>query len=429
MKFLLFVIYDILWGFANVCYIPFGLIKKKISLKAFINKLFPARYLKSSPASIWIQAVSVGEVMAVRSLLFRIKDKFPYRVVISTTTLTGKAVADRIYGSSADVIFFPFDITFALSKAIRRINPKIFIAIETEIWPNLFYRLRAKNIPVIVLNGRISDKAYSKYKRIGFFTKRILSMCSYIGAQNDYYRERFISLGACPGRVYISGNIKFGSFEVQDNVLLAFKDRYSKILKGASRYLFIAASTHNPEEKPILEVFKNLSFHFSLNLLIVPRHPERVKEVAGYALNYGFEPVMISRIGAGSEYPSGSVFILDTVGDLFYFYSLCDVCFVGGSLVNYGGHNILEPLYFRKPVIFGPYMGNFKEIEEIVLRNKAAVKIRNKSELEHYVKKIISDNSFREILSTNAENVFKKQCQVLNNNIEIIAGILSRTET
>jgi len=421
MNFLFFILYDSVFIILSIWYVPLYIIKKKFSFRVFLEKLFPVTALRQEE-SIWVQAVSVGEILAVKALLRRMREKFNCRIVVSTTTLTGKIVADNIFGSRAEVIFLPFDITFVLRRAIRRINPKLFIAIETEIWPNLFFRLKNKNIPIVILNGRISDRAYFRYNKIKFIIKKVLSMCSYIGAQNDYYRKRFISLGADSDKVHISGNIKFGSFEVEENELSIFREKYIRILKGNSNYLFIAASTHNPEEKMILDVFKDLASRFSLSLLIAPRHPERVKEVAKVVINSGFKPVMIS--GLEKELIEGNpknVFILDTIGDLFYFYSLCDVCFVGGSLINYGGHNILEPIYFRKATIFGPHMDNFKEIEEIVLKNEAAVKVRDKNELKYYTEKIIRDDNFKEKLSVNASGVFKKQQQVLENNIEVIA--------
>ena len=425
MSFLISILYNCAFIILGLWYIPLYIIKKKFSLGVFLEKLFIATGLKRKE-SIWFQAVSVGEVLAVKTLLHKIKEKFDYRIVVSTTTITGKKVADNIFGAWAEVIFFPFDITFVLRRAINIINPKLFVAVETEIWPNLFFLLKKRDVPIVILNGRISDKAYFRYKKIKFITKKVLSVCSYIGAQNDYYRKRFISIGAAPDKVHISGNIKFSSFDIKEDELSSFREKYINILKGEQNHLFIAASTHNPEERIVLGIFKELVLSFKINLLIVPRHPERAKEVEKDAASHGFSPVMVSTLGRKHvENSSGNVFILDTVGDLFYFYSLCDVCFVGGSLIDYGGHNILEPIYFRKPTVFGPYMNNFKEIEEVVLENEAAVKVKDRDELKFYIEKILLDDSFRKKLSGSALNVFKRQRQILEDNIEIITKYIS----
>ena len=422
MNFLVSVLYNCAFIFLGVWYMPFCILRKKFTFKDLLEKLFIVSPRLGQKESIWVQAVSVGEVLAVRTLLHRIKEEFNCRIVVSTTTITGKRVADKVFGLWADIVFFPFDITFVLEKAVRILNPKLFIAVETEIWPNLFFMLKKRGIPIIILNGRISDRAYFRYKRVKSITGKVLSLCSYIGAQNDYYRERFISVGAAEDKVHISGNIKFSNFDVKEDVLSSFKKRYIDILKGRSKYLFIAASTHSPEERIILNVFKDLALRFKLSLLIAPRHPERAKEVEREAESIGFAPAMISSLKEGYTAASPkNVFILDTVGELFYFYSLCDVCFVGGSLVNYGGHNILEPIYFHKPTIFGPYMDNFKEIEKVALNNNAAVKVKDGNELKFYIEKIILDGSFRKKLVLNASGVFKKQKQVLENNIEVIA--------
>ena len=425
MNFLISILYDCVFIILGLGYIPLYIIKKKFSFGVFLEKLFIATGLKQKE-SIWVQAVSVGEVLAVKTLLHEVKERFDCRMVVSTTTITGKKVADNIFGAQAKVIFFPFDITFVLRRAINIINPKLFIAVETEIWPNLFFLLEKKDVPIVILNGRISDKAYFRYKKIEFITKKVLSACSYIGVQNENYRKRFISIGAAPDKVHISGNIKFSSFDAKEDELSSFRKKYISALKGESNHLFIAASTHNPEEKIVLGIFKELALRFDINLLIAPRHPERAKEVEKDAANYGFSPIMVSTLDRKHvENNSGNVFILDTVGDLFYFYSLCDVCFVGGSLINYGGHNILEPIYFRKPTIFGPYMDNFKEIEEIVLENEAAVKVKDKDGLKFYIEKVPLVDSFREKLSGNASSVFKRQKQILENNIEIITKYIS----
>ncbi len=426
MKSLAFIIYDIIWLFLIGLSVSFYVFKRKFNLSVFLSRLSLAVSLRhNKEKSIWIQAVSVGEVLAVKSLVEELKRKFPYRIVISTTTVTGKKVADRVYKGKAYIVSFPFDMTLSVRRIIDIINPKIFIAVETEFWPNLFYHLHRKKIPIVVLNGRISDEAYSRYRKIKFVTKKIFSLCSYIGVQNDLYLKRFIMLGADSGRITISGNVKFANLSVDKERLKEFQEKYVHLLRPKDKFLFIAASTHNKEEKVILDVYESLKSKIHLNLLIAPRHPERVKEVEKEVRRRGIVPLRISIVAEDRNIFDSSVFILDTVGDLFYFYYIADVCFVGGSLFNYGGHNILEPLYFSKPTLFGPYMSNFREVEEIVLKNKAALKVYNRRELEYYVEKIIFDDNLKRELANNAINIFKEQEKLIKKNIEIISRYLS----
>ncbi len=424
MRLLIFVIYDIALFIAVLFFLPLYALRKKINFEALLEKLTIVIPVKKIEESIWIQAVSVGEVISIRALVDNLQNYFSFRIVISTTTLTGKKVAKNIYGNKADIIFLPFDITFLVKRIIKRINPKIFIAIETEIWPNLFYQLYKKKIPIVILNGRISDKAYKRYKKIKFITEKILSLCSYIGVQNNFYLERFLSLGASSDRIAISGNIKFANIIVKQKKLLNFKDEYLSLLKHKSKFLFIAASTHSREEKAILEVYKSIKERFSCNLLIAPRHPERTKEVEKEVRRTGLIALRISQLREKEDILDKCVFILDTVGDLFYFYSIADVCFVGGSLFDYGGHNILEPLYFSKPTLFGPYMSNFKEIEEVVLEKKAAIKVQDKKQLRYYIERILFDDEFREVLCKNASKIFEHQRALVKKNIEIIKSLL-----
>jgi len=195
---LLLFIYDIFFILTIILiYIPQHLLRRKFSLRAFLEKfpLLPQDY-KGTRSSIWIQAVSVGEVFLIKKLINQLEALPNLRIVISTTTLTGHGLANRLYSWCADIIFFPFDISFVLKKVIKKIKPKVFVAIETEIWPNLFYQLKRYNIPIVILNGRISDGAYAKYKKIRFLIKSLLAIPTFIGVQNEFYKRRFLSLGA-----------------------------------------------------------------------------------------------------------------------------------------------------------------------------------------------------------------------------------------
>ena len=445
MIFCFFIIYDIVVSVLIVLYLPIYIGKRKINLTAWLEKLFCVFSPRSfDKPAIWIQAVSVGEVLVIRKLVNKLKSSRPdLRIVISTTTLTGRAVANKLYGGTrVEVIFFPFDISFVLVRFIKRISPVVFVAIETELWPNLFYRLKLRNIPIVILNARISDKAYNRYKKIKFFTGKILAMCSCIGAQNEFYRARFLSLGARDSRIILSGNMKFDSLEADPIKVEGLRRRYAPCLKPNSSMLLVAASTHNPEERIVLEIYKDLMEDFNLRLLIAPRHPQRVKELAKEIISSGFQPVVISKIKEPCSKPALEqvlnnsvtvdkpsqkiVFILDTVGELFYFYSLGDICFVGGSLINHGGHNILEPMYFAKPTLFGPYMNNFLDIEEMAIRHQAAIRVKDKQDLKSNIINLLNNHQLCRKLSENCLSIFSQQHNILENNADVVLRFARR---
>ena len=419
-----FIIYDIIFFFGLILYLPLYFWRKKINLRALIEKLgFIGS--KTSKDAIWIQVVSVGEVNLIENLLKRLKEVYDYPIVVSTTTLTGNRVAIKKYSSIAKVIFFPFDISLIIQKVIKAIKPKIFIAVETEVWPNLFYHLEKKNIPIVIINGRISDKAFDRYKSFKLFMKKFINKCDYIGVQNKIYKERFSFLGANPDKLITSGNMKFESIAVDQERLLRIKNTYTSALKRENRLVIIAASTHSPEEKMVMDTYKDIfTKERLLSLVIAPRHPQRVGLVEKIITSQGFNPVRVSKFFS-SPHSKRSVFILDTVGDLLYFYSIADICFLGGSLIPCGGHNILEPIYFLKPTLFGPYMDNFKDIESIVLEKKAGLRVDNQEELKQSLLRLIKDDDSRSNLRNRCLEVFEKEKSSLDHNLEIIVKCIT----
>lgn len=419
------LLYDIVFLAGLIVYLPCYFYKKKINREGLEEKLTiysPAKkeVISSIKRSVWIQVVSVGEVSLIKGLIKRLKTVTDSTLVISTTTITGRKVAEKLY-PDCFVIYFPFDLSFLIKRAIRFLKPGVFIAIETEIWPNLYYHLKKNSVPVIILNGRISKGALRRYNKIRFFTRKILKMVNFVGAQSQVDKKRYLSLGLEENRIAVTGNLKFTSLDVDTDYLFKFKSKYSWLLKKEGKLLIIAGSTHYPEEETILEVYKELSKKFPyIKLMIAPRHIERVVSLEKIVRREGFVPLRISNLPPETSLLDKEIFILDTVGELFYFYSLGDICFVGGSLTDYGGHNILEPLCFLKPTVFGPYMSNFQEIEEKVLEKKAAVKVKGKEELRSVLEKLITSQSYRKELSLHASEIFEEEKGNLEKNLEII---------
>ena len=421
---ILLVIYDFLFIFGFLIYSLVHIFRKKINISAFLQKLGFIGDIKINN-SIWIQVVSVGEANLIENLVKRLKEIYDYPIVISTTTLTGNQIAKKKYSSFAKIIFFPIDVSFIVKKVLRIIRPKIFIAVETEIWPNLFRFLSQNNVPIVIINGRISDKAFKRYKKIRPLIGKFLAKCCYIGVQNEFYKKRFEYLGASKGKIVVSGNMKFDGLKVDHQAIIEKKISYTSWIKKENNLIFIAASTHHPEEELILDAYRDiLRLGQKIKLIIAPRHPERVSSIEKVAYDKGFIPVRMSQIAIALK-KNANVSIVDSIGELLSFYAFSDICFVGGSLTPCGGHNILEPIYFSKPTLFGPYMDNFKDIEQAVLEKEAGIRVNDSKQLKEILLKLSKNLSYRAELASRCLKVFEKEKINLKNNLEIISKCLS----
>ncbi|UCG35361.1 MAG: 3-deoxy-D-manno-octulosonic acid transferase [Candidatus Omnitrophota bacterium] len=420
---LLFFVYDILFLLGFILYLPIYFCRKKINFRALKEKFGFSHLDERQKNCIWIHVVSVGEAQLVGTFIEKLKDRFDQPIVISTTTLTGHRIAKQKYNGIAKVIYFPYDVSLILTRLLDKIHPRLFVAVETEIWPNLFYRLKRRNIPIVLVNGRISDKAFAHYKKIKMITKPVLNWCHYVAVQNQAYKERFIDLGCEPEKVLITGNMKFESILVDEEHLEKIKTKYSSIVKGTNKLLIIAASTHHPEEEIILKVYQEiLTSCKNISLLIAPRHVERIPLIEKNIISSGFEPLRISSLKGKNTHKK--IFLLDTIGQLLYFYALADICFVGGSLTAHGGHNILEPIYFQKPTIFGPSMENFQDFEEIALNKGAGIKIENTHQLREITLQLINNKALRDSLAEKCRKVFSEEKKSLDKHIELISKCL-----
>ncbi|HTY45900.1 MAG TPA: 3-deoxy-D-manno-octulosonic acid transferase [Patescibacteria group bacterium] len=400
------IFYDLIFLIVALAYLPAYLCRRKFH-GGFKERLgiFPRMPPLQRP--IWIHAVSVGEVMAVRGLLEKLKASYPQkRFVISTVTPTGNKVA-RSLAKSADVVtYLPLDFSFIVRRVIRKIDPCLFIIAETEIWPNLIRHLRAQGIPIVSVNTRISDRSFRGYRRARWFLKPVLAKINLFCVQTDRDAERLMQLGVGKDAIRLGGNMKF------DMTFQAAKTEgqvRAELGLAEGEKLLVAGSTHPGEEAVILEIYKKLLSDFaSLRLLIAPRHPERSVEVSGLIRRSGFQPLRISQLGQGPAAGGRQVFLLDTVGQLLLFYAAADIVFVAGSLVKKGGHNILEPASLAKPVLFGPFMSNFRDVADLFLEHHAAVMARNGHELEQHIRALLTDPSAARALGLEARNLILK---------------------
>jgi 3-deoxy-D-manno-octulosonic-acid transferase len=378
------IIYDLIFLVVALVTLPIYLFKRKLH-RGILARFGILPFGLKLDGPIWIHAVSVGEAIAIRGLLEELRKVFPHKkFVISTVTPTGNKIARSMAREGDLVTYLPADFSFIVKSVLKKIKPAFFIIAETEIWPNLITCLFKQDIPVAVVNGRISDSSFKGYSLIKFLIKPVFNKISLFCMQTARDAERLFSLGVTREKVKVTGNLKFDALRT---ILYPAEKKRELGLTDQER-LVVCGSTHPGEEEIILAAYRRLLSEFPhLRLFIAPRHPERAAELEKLISRFNFTSLRVSQ--AGLEPKSGEpkpVFILDTIGQLLDYYCLADIVFVGGSLVKKGGHNILEPASLSKPVVFGPYMFNFRDIAELFLEHQAAVEVRNPPELQEKIK-------------------------------------------
>jgi 3-deoxy-D-manno-octulosonic-acid transferase len=433
----MFLFYDLIFFIFAIFYLPAFLLKRKMH-PGFAMRLgiLPPDFHLNNP--VWIHAVSVGEAVAIKQLVDSLRIDFPKKsFIISTVTATGNKIAKEIAGPNDRAIYLPLDFSFIVKRVIDRANPAVFVIAETEIWPNLIRYLFKKNIPVIVVNGRISDKSFKGYRRIRFLLKPLLNKISAFCVQTETDRQRLIVLGMREERIKVTGNMKF-DLRIRDYTELKkdYTDYRLGLGLGVKDKFLVCASTHPGEEKILLEIYKQLlDKNPSLKLLIAPRHPERAKEIEQLAAACGFKPVRMSSLSAKATAGSmpqvagrteHGVFILDTIGQLMYFYAIADVVFVGGSLVKKGGHNILEPASLGKPIVFGCHMFNFRDICRLFMAAGAGIMVSDKEQLQEQISGLLSNEHLRSELGARAKKFIQENQGATMRNRELIKKVIIR---
>jgi 3-deoxy-D-manno-octulosonic-acid transferase len=387
----------------------------------------PITFNVDGEESIWIHAVSVGEALTARALVEDLRLRYPrLRLYLSTTTIAGQQVAKRNLQHLDGVFYFPFDWAFIVRRTLGIVNPRVFVMMETEIWPNLLRLCRARGVRTLVINGRISSRSYPRYRLIRPFFKRVLADVDRFCMQSEESARRLIDLGADPQRVSVTGSLKFDSLQIptptahgkpRERVL-----RYFRV--SATRNVIVAGSTMRSEEAAILGAFARIKSSSPGALLILaPRQPERFSEVEKLAKDAGFVVARRSNLAIDTD-PRADVVVLDTFGELAQVYQLATVVFVGGSLADHGGHNILEPAVFGKPIVFGPHMHNFKEIAATFLANGAAVQVHSARELEEAVQALVSDPVRRAGLGAAARALVEANRGAKDKTLAVVAELL-----
>ena len=354
----------------------------------------PVSFNLDGDESIWVHAVSVGEVLAARALLPDLRERYPrLRIFLSTTTITGQQIARSNLHFVDEVFYFPFDLGFIVKRTLKLVKPRLFIMMETEIWPNLLRACHRTGVKTILVNGRISSRSFPRYQIARPFFRRVLSHVDRFCMQSEESARRIIDIGAPRERVMVTGSLKFDSLDIPGAV--AADRGPNRVLRyfrmSPDRPVVIAASTLKGEEEPVLEAFQRIRATMTNAILIIaPRKPERFDEAERIARRAGWKVARRTELRVDSE-PRYDVVVLDTIGELAQLYQIATAVFVGGSLVDAGGHNILEPAVFGKPIVFGPYMQNFAEITQTFLDNGAAIQLRSGRELEPVLVELLTD--------------------------------------
>src|SRR3954464_5133677 len=336
----------------------------------------PITFNIDAEESIWIHAVSVGVALTARALAADLKARYPrLRLFLSTTTIAGQQVARRSLTDVDAVFYFPFDWTFIVRRTLRLVKPRLFIMMETEIWPNLLRECRRRGVKTVMINGRISSRSYPRYRMIRPFISRVLGDVDRFCVQSEESARRLADLGADAAHITVTGSLKFDSLQLPAAISHGKpRDRVLRFFRlSPNRTVIVAGSTMKGEEAAVLRAFARIkaAAGSSALLVIAPRQPERFGEVERLARDAGFAAIRRSELPIDAE-PRADVVVLDTIGELAKLYQLATAVFVGGSLADHGGHNILEPAIFGKPIVFGPHMQNFREIAETFVTSGAA---------------------------------------------------------
>ena len=406
----------------------FGVFSRDVSV-ASRNKLI-----------VWIHAVSMGEAMAIVPLVLRIKETYPdSKIFVSTTTTTGRdVVLDKLSGI-VEHLYFPLDHKAIVNRVLNRIQPRLFMIVDTELWPNLLHELSKRQIPTALINGRLSRRSYRGYMRIRPFMKHVIQAISLCAMQSHQDVERIQALGAKPERVLMTGNVKCDHKRPLANSQSETSLRMFIHSTGCNT-LLVAASTHKGEENILLKVYKHLIKEFpSLGLLLAPRHLHRVPEVEAMTRSHGFVPVRKTIVvgdgqnGVGySEDPvikvdcSKRVLILDTYGELPRVFQFATIVWVGGSWVPVGGHNIMEPAQWGKPVFFGPYMDHLSEMAEIMVASGGGVQTSSFNEMTDRMAELLRDEVQRRKMGRAALQVVIDHQGALDRTLQAIYSLIPK---
>ncbi len=371
---------------------------------------------------LWLHAVSVGEVMAARSWINRFLGAYPEAsLVLSVTTPTGYSVAQKLVQERLSVVYAPFDLSFVVRRVFSQARPFMIVLMETEIWPNLIREARAQKIPIGIINGRISPRAFRRYCLVKFLMKPLLMCLSFCLVQSERDAEHFRQLGMSAEKTVVTGNMKFDSAKVTAEAVSSSHPALKR-LRGSERLVLVGGSTHWDEEEILLRVFKRLRPNYPhLKMILAPRHPERLEKVRKAIEEAGLAFQLFSVGDGGRDF---DVLLVDQMGVLAAIYSVSDVVFMGGSLICHGGQNPIEPAFLKKALVHGPHTFNFHEVYEKLDREGAAVQVKGEDQLCLQLGTILGNGGVRQEMGVKAHQVVESLQGATERNMNYLSGWL-----
>lgn len=413
----MFLVYSLLFSLGVVLTAPYYLwrLRGRIISGAGWRERFgflPAAFRQDEVGAIWVHAVSVGETLAVVGLVRELQQRYPARkIFLSHVTPAGREAGEARLPAVAGRFYLPLDWGWAVRRVLRLLRPALLVIVETELWPNLLRAARESGARVALVNARLSDRSLGRYRLVRPFVRRVLENVDRVCAQSATDAERFHSLGAGAARVVVTGNMKFDATPPRAGEL---PRSLGKALELAHRSpVIVAASTMPGEEALLLPAWAEIRRrHPQAVLILAPRHPARFETVAQLLGQERWAYVRRTTLAAeeqkvASQIASAEILLLDTIGELAGIFELGDLVFVGGSLVPAGGHNLLEPAFWAKPIVFGPHMWNFRDIAQLFLQAGAAVQVRDARELSRAALELLTDAVRRRQLGQAAKQVLE----------------------
>lgn len=368
--------------------------------------------------TFWIHALSVGEVTSAIPLISKLRDTYSQsRIIVTCSTSTGQKLASERLKKTADLILpSPIDLLPSVKHYIHCIQPDFFILVETDFWPNLLHQLQKQQIPILLVNGRISEKSFQAYQRYSFFFQSMFESFSALCLQTDSDKENLKTLGISPDRLHTLGNLKFDTPQFKKNN----DERFNQLLPQ-DKLILTAGSTHQGEEEIIIETYGNLKPEFpQLFLILVPRNPKRCVDLIQLCDKYN----MSISLRSEATQPLADILLVDTIGELVKFYSFSHIGYVGGSLVSEGGHNPIEPAAMSIPVVYGPHMEDFQEIAKGLIAAGGAREVHDMLSLRATLTNLITDSQLRNRMGEKAFNYVAQQQGVVQRHLQLIDTLL-----
>lgn len=424
----MYLIYSLLFSLGVILAAPYYLwrLRGRIFSGAGWRERFgflPTNLQQEQAGAIWVHAVSVGETLAVVGLVREIRRRFPGRkVFLSHVTPAGREAGESRLPDVAGRFYLPLDGSWAVRRAIAHLRPSLLVIVETELWPNLLRRAQEAGARIVLVNARLSDRSFRRYRIIPWFMRRVLENVERICAQSEADAQRFCALGARPERVLVTGNLKFDARPPESGELARGLRQAIHLARRGP--VFVAGSTMAGEEELLLPVWADIrSRHPQALWILAPRHPVRFEMVAQRLARQGRSFVRRTSLEneaerVAAQLAAAEILLLDSIGELAGAFELADVVFVGGSLVPTGGHNVLEPAFWSKPILFGPHMANFRDVADLFLRGDAALQVSEAAELAGAVNDLLGDGARRRRMGEAAKQVLEREAGATRRTFE-----------